>query len=183
VIFNSELNPFLHHISHWQQYLDDIFSNWTGTETQLRDFHGFMNTKNKHLKFSMEMDPKKMNFLDILVEREGDVLKTNLYRNSTDKNSLLHGESYHPTSLKKNLPISQFNRIRRICSDEVDFQEQSVILQDHFRQRGYKEEWITNAATRFHRTSQNECLNTRKNKTSETKISCCIQYSPVGREI
>ncbi len=104
VIFNKETNPFLDHISHWRRYLDDIFFVWTGTETLLRQFHEFMNGKNEHLNFSLEFDALKMNFLDILVLKEGDTLKTNLYRKNTDKNSLLHGDSYHPTPLKKESP-------------------------------------------------------------------------------
>lgn len=149
VIFNTQNIPYIQNISYWKWYPDDIFFIWDGDETQLKEFHKFVCESNHHLRFTMSLDDSKMNFLDILVIREGNSLKTNLYCKSTDKNSLLHGESYHPISLKKNLPTSQFNRIRRICSSNEDYQIQSTILKDRFKTRGYKEHWITEASNHF----------------------------------
>ncbi|XP_063044279.1 uncharacterized protein LOC134438605 [Engraulis encrasicolus] len=184
VIFNTQRNPFVQNISYWKRYLDDIFFIWDGDENQLQEFHTYMGENNQHLKFTMSVDKTKMNFLDILVMREGNELKTNLYRKSTDRNSLLHAESYHPTSLKKNLPISQFSRIRRICSSQDDYQSQATILKHRFKARGYQDQWIEEAADRFNNMSQEQCLTRRtKNNETESRISCCVQYSPIAREI
>ncbi len=95
-----------------------------------------------------------MNFLDVLVLRTASGIETTLYRKPTDRNTILHGQSYHPVSLKRSLPISQFSRIRRICSSDEDFQQQSQILSERFRKRSYREEWIQSAASRFKDVSQ-----------------------------
>ncbi|XP_048085145.1 uncharacterized protein LOC125285007 [Alosa alosa] len=179
VIFNTQRNPFIQNISYWKRYLDDIFFKWDGGENELQAFHTYMGENNQYLRFTMSVDKTKMNFLDILVIREGNVLKTNLYRKSTDRNSLLHGESYHPTSLKKNLPISQFSRIRRICSSEDGYQSQSTILKKRFKERGYKDQWIGEAADRFKNMSQDQCLNrrTKNNKKNGIKnIMLCTVF-------
>lgn len=53
--------------------------------------------------------------LDILIIREGGGFNTDLCRKPTDQNSLLPGDNFHPTPLKKSLPISQYIHIHRIC--------------------------------------------------------------------
>lgn len=166
-IYNAQENPYLDHISVWRRYLDDIFFLWTGSEKLLEEFFSSVNSKNEHLKFTIASDKEKMNFLDILIVKENNRLKTDLYRKPTDRNSILHGESYHPIHLKRNLPISQFNRIRRICSSDDDFMRQGSILKKRFTERGYKESWIDEASTRFENVSQSDCLKKEKEKKKE----------------
>ncbi|KAL7391405.1 hypothetical protein ABVT39_008901 [Epinephelus coioides] len=138
VVLNPSRNPFLQHISTYRRYIDDIFIIWTSTEDQLKDFYNLTNTQNTHLKFTMAHDPLKMNFLDILISKSSDSLSTSLNRKPTDRNSLLHGQSYHPTPLKRSLPVAQLNRVRRICSSDTDFNTQKTDLEHRFLQRGYK---------------------------------------------
>ncbi|XP_063062121.1 uncharacterized protein LOC134454972 [Engraulis encrasicolus] len=145
----DECNPHLQHITNWKRYIDDVFFIWQGTESQLKTFHEYINSRNTHLRFTMEYSKHQMSFLDILVYRHGEHLGTTLYRKPTDKNSILHGLSYHPVPLKKSLPISQFSRIRRLCSKDEDFQKEAQDLEARFGDRQYKPEWITSARRRF----------------------------------
>lgn len=105
IIFNENSNPHLKYIMNWRRYIDDIFFIWTGTAEQLEEFHDFINSKNYHLKFTMEYSANKMNFLDIFVYKDSNRLASNLYRKATDRNSILHGHSFHPVF---SLPISQY---------------------------------------------------------------------------
>lgn len=129
----------------------------------------------------MDYDKHKMSFLDILVYRDNNRLCSNLYRKSTDRNSILHGTSFHPVPLKKSLPISQFSRIRRICSSDVDFQIQADDLEKRFLHRQYKREWITQARTKFENVSQSECLQRTRVKMADCRVNCIVQYSPLGK--
>lgn len=131
----------------------------------------------------MEHNSEKMNFLDILIYRNSNKLFSNLYRKSTDRNSILHGQSFHPTPLKRGLPISQFNRIRRICSSDSDYQLQADDLTKRFQQRQYKNEWISNARKKFDSVTQRECLEKVKNKQTVSKLNCVIQYSPLSKDL
>lgn len=126
--------------------------------SELLDFHKLVNNDCSALKFTIEFHQEKINFLDVFVIKSVFGLETSLYRKPTDRNTLLHGTSYHPESLKRSLPISQFSRICRICSEEDDFQYQASILSDRFRARAYKEEWNQSTENRFSNMSQCECL-------------------------
>lgn len=134
------------------------------------------------MKFTMEYDKHRMNFLDILVYRDLNRLGSNLYRKSTDRNSILHGQSFHPIPLKRSLPLSQFSRIRRICSSDSDFQAQAADLEKRFQQRQYKHEWIIQACNRFENISQTDCLSNIRSRTCESRVNCIVQYSPLGRD-
>ncbi|KAL7382914.1 hypothetical protein ABVT39_001599 [Epinephelus coioides] len=171
VILNPVVNPFLPHISAYERYIDDIWFIWNSTEESLKEFHHFMNTQHTHLKFTMSSDRLKMNFLDVLVLNNNGQLSTTLYRKPTDTNSLLHGHSYHPTSLKKGLPVSQFSRIHRLCSSDTDFSEKKMDLEHRFRLRGYKEEWITHASQKFSDSTQSELLNRTRTKGASVGIA------------
>ncbi len=104
-----------------------------------------------------------MSFLDVLVLRNALGIETTLYRKPTDRNTILHGQSYHPVPLKRLLPISQFGHIRRICSSDEEFQQQ--ILSDRFRKRSYREEWIQSPVSRFKDVSQQESLVKKQKKS------------------
>ncbi|KAM9490678.1 uncharacterized protein ACWYII_003222 isoform 5-T9 [Salvelinus alpinus] len=77
--------------------------NSSGTAEDLHRFHSFINTSSEHLKFTLTFDVHETSYLDILTKREGGGFSTDLYRKSTDRNSLLRGDSFHPTPLKKQL--------------------------------------------------------------------------------
>ncbi len=74
----------------------------------------------------MEHSKEKINFLDLTIYKGDDnKLQTTLVRKPTDCNSLLHYGSFHPFHLKNNIPFGQFQRLRRICDLDSDFQTQS----------------------------------------------------------
>ena len=180
-ILNPEYNHFLRYIQLWKRYIDDVFVIWTGPATELIAFHSFLNNCCEHLNFTMTSDSHQMNFLDILILKVDDHLSTELYRKPTDRNSLIHAESYHPMPLKKGLPIGQFKRIRRICSTDESFKVHSKDLQTRLGQRGYPDKWIQPAFHRFQNSSQHDCLAPRqKNTEAEQRLNCLIQYSPLG---
>ncbi len=137
---------------------------------------------NNKWHFTIEFHQEKMSFLDVLVLHNALGIETILYRKPTDRNTILHGQSYHPVPLKRSLPILQFGRIRRICSSDEDFQQQSQILSERFRKRSYQEEWIQSAVSRFKDVSQQESL-VKKQKKVDRRINCYIQYSPVSKDI
>ena len=93
------------------------------------------------------------------MEKDGPLLQTDLYRKPTDRNTLLHRDSFHPGHLIRSLPISQFHRARRVCSTDQSYHNQVVDLRNRFLTRGYKPEVIENAVKRFESVTQEACLN------------------------
>ena len=64
-------------------------------------------------------------------------LSTTLYCKPNDSHSYLHYESAHPIMVKKGLPYSEFLRVKRICSNSQDFDQNCAMLGAHFIRRGY----------------------------------------------
>lgn len=77
--------------------------------------NNFFNHSSEHLKFTIDYEECQVNFLGLLIIKDNDKLVTDLNRKPTDRNTVLHGQSFI-LHLKKNLLNSQFKRIHRICT-------------------------------------------------------------------
>ena len=84
-------------------------------------------------------EDKTINFLDLSISFDTNVKKLNfsLYIKPTNTFSYLRVDSNHPNFIFKNIPKSLFIRIRRICSNDIDyyFFTRKLILQ--LLSRGY----------------------------------------------
>ncbi|KAM4035090.1 uncharacterized protein ACNLHF_021773 [Anomaloglossus baeobatrachus] len=76
-------------------------------------------------------------FLDLKLSLETSRIVTDLFRKPTSTNSFLHYSSFHPQHLRNGIPKGQFLRLRRNCSNDVDFHAQSQELTRRFQARGY----------------------------------------------
>lgn len=166
----------------YRRYIDDIFLIWMGTAETLDKFYNFLNSATEHLSFTLESDSSQISFLDVRVIKEGTTLHTDLYRKPTDRNTLLRGDSFHPTHLIKSLPISQFHRVRRVCSSETSYNKQAADLTNRFLERGYKQEWVEAAVDRFSATTQEQALQPKPRDNKSDSPFCVTKYSPLGSE-
>ncbi|CAJ0938772.1 unnamed protein product [Ranitomeya imitator] len=129
---------FTSHVFFWQRYIDDVFLIWTGDVGALLDFHNDLNSCTPNIAFSIQHDCNSINFLDTLVLiKAGGSVETDLYVKPTDKNSLLLYTSSHPCHVKKALPKSQHERIRRIVSNPLVRSHRHREMDLKFRDRGY----------------------------------------------
>ena len=127
--------------------------------------------------------PASISFLDVQVSRStGQVLQTSVFWKPTDRNNFLHSKSYHPPSMKKSLPYSQFLRMRRICSTEVEFEGQANILYDRFISKGYDKINLDSCLNRV-RIKERESLFKKKETTSENRIVLSTTFSPLSSEV
>ena len=103
---------------------------------RLNNFHP--NLKYTHSYKTSEPNSKvKVEFLDVTVSVEGDYLKTNLYSKPTDCHQFLDFRSSHPMHVKKSIIYSQGLRIKRLCSSDVDFDNNLKEMEKWFENRGY----------------------------------------------
>lgn len=179
----NQRNPFYFNIKLWRRYVDDIFVIFEGSIQSLMDFYNYLNSSHQHLKFSLNHSVSAISFLDIMIRREDNRLITDLYRKETDKCSFLHANSFHPPHMKKSLPISQFNRVKRICTKQMDYVKQADELEHRFRMRGYREEWVKGARDRFDASTQEECLQNRKDRPCKNAPRCYLKFSSIGKDI
>ena len=135
----------------YKRYIDDIFFFWTGTERQLLKFIEHLNNFHPYLKFkaSYNFETKSVEFLDtvISIDKNG-YIKTDLFVKPGKKCSYLLTSSCHPSHITENIPYSLALRLKRICSDNLDFVKQLDILKDLLLTRGYKQNYILKAFER-----------------------------------
>ncbi|CAJ0960814.1 unnamed protein product [Ranitomeya imitator] len=162
-IFITEPLPLVDRVQYWGRYIDDILFIWQGSFEELQIFMGHLNDNNLNLRLTYKAGRSNMEFLDILLEvDELGFIHTDVFRKPTSTNSLLHFSSSHQQSLIKGIPVGQFLRMRRICSDESSFERQSRDLSTRFAERGYSSRCIKQAYWRARCTDRSQALNKQR---------------------
>ena len=174
-------NPFKDHIILWRRYIDDIFLLWKAPLDTFHAFLDYLNSLVPSIKFNAEVSKTDVTFLDTRISINAGKLSSTLYTKSTDRNSLLHASSAHPVPLKKGLPYSQFLRLKRICSNDSDFEEKAGEMYKRFLARSYPKSWLDTALNQVYQMDMNAPRQTREKK--KHSVTCATTYSPLSREI
>ncbi|CAJ0928883.1 unnamed protein product [Ranitomeya imitator] len=146
-IYSNRL--FQTHCLLWRRYIDDVFCLWHGTNESLLEFFSEINGVWPELSFTLNFDKHEINYLDtkILQDQDGK-LTLDLYTKATDCNNLLFYQSCHPKAVKKSIPLSQFERVRRIVSNPEVRKQRLDEMQQKFIQRGYPPRLLQQAQLR-----------------------------------
>ena len=70
------------------------------------EFHQLINEIHESIQFTMEFDEHNLPFLDIMIMKEGEEIKTDLYCKITDTHQYLNFRSCHPSHTKRNIPFN-----------------------------------------------------------------------------
>lgn len=183
-IHDSNTNPYHSKIKMWKRYIDDILLFWDGTEDELKHFLAYVNSSTPFLKFSMEFDTHTINFLDLTITKDarGDI-RTSIYRKPMERNTLLHANSNHPNHLKTNIPTGQFLRLRRNCSDPLDFETKAEDLKNRFKHRNYSSHCIENAYQRAKNTSRSTLLLDKDQKQQADRLCFVTEFNHCSSDI
>lgn len=158
---------FFDRITWYGRYIDDVLLIFDGSESQLLEFHGYLNAINPNIKLSLEYSLTSIHFLDLTIYKDSDgQLHTTLFRKNTSRNTVLRADSFHPPQLIKNIPYGQFQCVRRICDREMDFLDQADSMARRFSDRAYRPEVINQAYTKA-RTLQRDTLLTKNERRRE----------------
>ena len=72
-----------------------------------------LNKKHKTIKFDFQVSPRKIAFLDAILDKDGNNgIQTTLYHKSTHQQAFLHAKSEHPRSLKSSISYGQVLRLK-----------------------------------------------------------------------
>ena len=163
------------------RYIDDIFFIWQHDEKSLKHFVKFCDNfsasrkmKSK-IKFEANMSNEKVNFLDVTVSIKGNKLQTSLYSKPTDSHLYLNSKSSHPDHVIKNMPKGQLIRIRRICSEENDFDFHAKNLKTYFVSRGYNSKNLEKTIKEVKKLKREDLLtekNPSKSKDPQSIFVC-----------
>ena len=86
------------------------------------------------------------------------MLEFSLYIKPTNSFSYLRTNSNHPSHIFKNVPVSLFLRIKRICSSFTDFLHFSRILYSHLIKRGYSQSSLNAVINKIIKLDRNSLL-------------------------
>ena len=121
---------------------------WRGSENELKDFIKHLNSLHPFLKFkaSYDFNKKTVEFLDTVISiNSNGFIKTDLYEKPGRVCNYLLTSSSHPSHITENIPYSLALRLKRICSEIVDFLTRLDDLKTTLLSRGYRLNFITKA--------------------------------------
>ena len=103
----------------WLRYVDDTIT--AVYKNKIDEFHEYLNKQNTNIQFTKEIEENgKIPFLDRLVSRENNTLRTTVYRKPTHTDRLLDQISYNPTSSHKATTVQTLTRGAQIVCDSHD---------------------------------------------------------------
>ena len=156
----------------FKRYIDDIFFVWTSTVEELKKFIHHMNSQSQYIKFTSEYnsDTRKVPFLDMMIDSSGDKFSTDLYKKETFKPQYLHPSSCHVGHQSKNIPYSLAYRLRRICSDDTNFELRLTELKADLISRGYHSKIIDSAFNKVRLVPRLEALKKVSKSQNEREV-------------
>ena len=147
------------------RYIDDCLGTASCSRVQLEEFINFVNEFHPALQFTWEISETRVSFLDILVSINGNRLTTSVFYKPTDSHNYLLFSYIHPKHTKRSIPFSQFLRLRRLCSEDEDFQSKSLEMKIFFVERGYPSSLVDTALSK---ATNIPCLDTLRDPVSST---------------
>ena len=93
-------------------------------------------------------------------------IQTSLFTKKTDAHLYLTTNSCHPAHVIKNIPKGQLIRVRRICSEEKDFDLNAKQVLQFFKSRGYLDRHLQRSLQEVKNIPRKELLGDSKNKKS-----------------
>jgi hypothetical protein len=161
---NKPINPL--------RYIDDGFFYWSMGLENLQKFMEYMNTQHPTIKFTFEISQIEIPFLDTLVRIDPTTRKmyTTLYSKPTDTHSYVHFTSSHNKSTLTKSPFGQFLRLRRICTMDFDFDNESANMIRHYIRRGYPQKLLTKHRDKARRYTQDQLLMVKDKQITDREI-------------
>ena len=150
------------HMKPWKRYVDDTVSIIKETSianvlTVLKNFH-------KNIEFTYEVEGNgKIKFLDVLIIRNNNTLKTTVCRKKTHNRVYLHWKSFAPPTWKSSTLCSIITRAYRICSTQEYLEAELLKIKHEFTHINGYPKWM------FHKINEVCKLSRNLNITTNNK--------------
>ena len=138
----------------------------------------YLNSLDPNIQFTFKYSKDSIEFLDVLVKRDGDQVSTNLYVKETDAHQFLHFDSCHPFHTKRAIPYGQALRIRRICSEDQFFEKGVSDLKQWLLKRGYKDYLIDTQIDKARCCNRDALLLGNDPRDNSNKVFLVLTYHP-----
>lgn len=112
-------------------------------------FVNHCNDNSHGLRFTYVSDADKLAFLDLELYHVENTIHARNYSKPTASSSLLHYRRCHYHKWKNNIPRRQFCCLKCNCTNHNDFIEESSVLSQKLRDKGYPESLIQEAYSQY----------------------------------
>ena len=167
-----EPKPDLH-----KRYIDDCVGATSSSREKLNLFIDSVNSFHPALKYTWEISENSLAFLDIQLSINDNGLSTSVHYKPTDSHNYFLHSSSHPQHVKNAIPFSQFLRLRRLCSDDTDFNNKCEEMCQFFKKRGYTDSAVTTGKHRAQEIDRETILQTSQNEETD-RIPFTLTYHP-----
>ena len=131
-------------IKFWRRFIDDVICGFEETSPNTQKLLiDKANSITPEIQFTTEGNILEgTNFLDTNIRIINGSIKVAPFIKPTDKRLYVRHDSNHPPHQKNNIAYSQALRLRRICSEEEDYDTHTKLLKEALILRGYDEHTI-----------------------------------------
>ena len=162
---------------HYSRYVDDIFCVFNSLE-YVKMFLSFLNNIHPNLKFTCEIGPQKLAFLDTQISLSSNndlTLITSVYRKPTDTKTIINFHAVCPWIWKSGLNKCFLNRAFIVCNNWFTFDEEMSKLKDIFHMNCYPKDIFYNHVKKF---LSNKLMSTNscQDKNDERKYTVIIPF-------
>lgn len=138
----------------YKRFIDDCIFIWKGDELSLRSFFQRLNMNQKNIKLEHQISETKIQFLDLEIELTANIISTKTFFKPVERNSYIPVTSCHYEPWLINIPKGQFIRLRRNCSENIDYLKQAQWIGKRFEEKGYNKCFIEEKITEVNQTSR-----------------------------
>ncbi len=166
----------------WKRYIDDIFLVWTNSRESLDLFIDMLNNQHPKIRFTSEISPSKVNFLDLCLykgkrfESEG-ILDIRTHIKPTNTQQYVHASSSHPPGTSKGLIKGELLRYLRTNSDAQSFEAFRNKHKKTVIARGYNKKQFEEVTRSISFAGRPVALLDKTHDTSP-KLTFCTTYNP-----
>ena len=166
----------------WYRFHDDTFVLWQGTVQRLHAFFDILNLFDSYLQFTMDIGGNVLHFLDLSITIFNNRLETSVYSKPTDAHLYLNARSCHCRPQVLGIPKGVALRLRRICSQEVDFKVKSEEYINYLVQCGHDENNVRSTFQEVSNLTRKE-TRARKKKCDSNPCVLSVKYNPRAPDI
>lgn len=110
------------------------------------------------------MNKERLAFLDLELFFAGKEIHAKNFTKPTAGNSFLHYKSCHHPQWLNNIPKSQFCRLKKNCTRNDDYENQSKTLKEKFLDKGFPADLVETAYFLYKNTPPSSCPSTHGDK-------------------
>ena len=130
------------------------------------------NTLHPTIKFTSECSTTEINFLDMTIYKgtnfqNKQILNIKTYTKPTNKQTYVHGSSFHPPGVGKSIALGEAYRYLRTNSDETNVLYQIHKLKNTLLSRGYEDRVIKPLIRRVRYKDRHKVIHKTKQETGQ----------------